>query len=317
MRSIVCNGVRYNSMLKFAEAMGISYNVVYKQLRMGMSPEDIVAARDLSLIAKTSEDEVPTVYKTACEYNGKRYKNLVEASEDLGLKLSQIYAAKNHHHFTASETINYLMRKKNGYTLPRKTRGKSSSNAEEKAAKSPAFFHDGHSDGRAPQFHTIKPIFSLSKAASWNSFKLEENASLWQKACINFFMQDKRMKAAEKANFYKIDEFPVLHFNMSVGGSERPPECWVVLNEAHVEMYITGLFLRAFTQSLGTPYEILNKLNEEYGVRIWMPNLQAGSRELCMGSSLIRDENEISPSLAGRTLFNLIGTCEEIVQMYD
>ena len=72
MNSIVCNGVTYSSMRKFAKSTGISYNVVYKQLQMGMSPEDIVAANELALIARTAEDEVPAVYKTACEYNGKK-----------------------------------------------------------------------------------------------------------------------------------------------------------------------------------------------------------------------------------------------------
>ena len=314
MNSIVCNGVTYSSILKFAKAAGISYNVVYKQLQLGMSPEDIVAANDLGFIARTSSDEVPTVYKTACEYNGKRYKNLVEASEDLGLKLAQIYAAKNHHHFTASETISYLMHKKNGDPLPRKQK-KAAEPAPAKAA-APAPAGSGEAKNALVQFHTVKPVFSLSKAAKWSSFAPEENASAWQRAFISFFLNSKLVRNAEKANFYKIDSFPVLHFDLSIGG-ENKPECWIVLNEAHVELTITGVFLRAFTQSLGTPYEILNKMNEDYGVRIWMPDLKEGSRELRMGSSVLRGENEIPPVLVGRALLNLLGTCEEIVRMYD
>lgn len=313
MNSIVCNGVTYSSMRKFAKSTGISYNVVYKQLQMGMSPEDIVAANELALIARTAEDEVPAVYKTACEYNGKKYKNLVEASEDLGLKLAQIYAAKSRHHFTASETIDYLMHKKNGDPLPRKPKRKST--AEKSAGPVPA--EHANAECRPLCLGSVKPVFSLSKAARWNSFRPEENASRWQMSFISFLKNSKLIKSAENANFYKIDQFPVLHFNVPVGDSENKTECWVVLNEAHIEMYITGLFLRSFTQSLGTPYEILNKLNEDYGVRIWMPNLKDGSRELRLGSSVIRGENEISPVLAGRTLINLIGTCQEIVRMYD
>ena len=317
MNSIVCNGITYSSILKFSEAMDISYNIVYKQLQKGMSPEDIIAANDLGFIAKTSDDEVPAVYKTACEYNGKRYKNLVEASADLGLKLAQIYSAKNSHHFTASETIDYLMHKKNGDLLPRKSRRKADAGLSGETKNTSGSSRKENADARPSYFSSIKPVFSLRKVAKWNSFRLEENASLWQGAFINFFMKSTLINNAEDASFYKIDNFPVLHFNTAIGSKENAPECWIVLNEAHVELYITGLFLNSFTQSLGTPYEILNKMNEHYGVRIWMPNLKTGSRELHLGSSIIKGENEISPKLVGRSLLNLIGTCEEIVQTYD
>lgn len=311
MNAIDCNGVRYSSVLKFAKAEGISYNVVYKQLQMGMSPEDIVAAKNLGFIAKTAADEVPTVYKTACEYNGKRYKNLVEASADLGLKLAQIYAVKSRRRFTASETIAFLMREKNGEAPPRKPRGKNDAEAQ---AAAPA-----RSTGteRKPPLPAVKPAFSVSRAAKWNSFSPEENASRWQRSFLEAFASSRLLGETDAASFYKLDAFPVLHFPMAIGSREKQPECWVVLNEAHVEMYITGLHLRAFTQSLGTPYEILNQMNADYGVRIWMPHGGEGSRELRMGCSLLRGGEEIPPVLVSRTLLNLIGTCEELVRKYD